>query len=233
MQFVCADTFDFSRLQAFVEPWESSCVTLCSFIRKKKENLYVLCDKLDSETTLHGILYLDKTLLYCIPNPEALPDLLPSLTVFLKDKTVSCLNGEAAAGEIILQALKCMNRIPYQTNHYNTMTLETQPLPPPEELSCDDEIKRCTSIADDTETLLPLQKMYMAKEVAPQGKQVTDLEAGAQLKSILKDQLCLRFMQTAKLFQKRELCTMKTFYLARKIPQRLKLNQFLLFQEAD
>ena len=30
----------------------------------------------------------------------------------------------------------------------------------------------------------------MAKEVAPQGKQVTDLEAEAQLKSILKDQLC-------------------------------------------
>ena len=32
--------------------------------------------------------------------------------------------------------------------------------------------------------------MYMAKEVAPAGKQVTDLEASAQLKSILKDQLC-------------------------------------------
>ena len=30
----------------------------------------------------------------------------------------------------------------------------------------------------------------MAKEVAPSGKLVTDLEAAAQLKSILKDQLC-------------------------------------------
>ena len=202
MQFVCADTFDFSRLQAFVEPWESSCVTLCSFIRKKKENLYVLCDKLDSGTTLHGILYLDKTLLYCIPNPEALPDLLPSLTVFLKDKTVSCLNGEAAAGEIILEALKCMNREPYQTNHYNIMTIDTQPMPPPEELSCDDEIKRCADPVNETELLLPLQKMYMAKEVAPQGKQITDLEASAQLKSILKDQLCFALYSDGEIVSK-------------------------------
>ena len=137
-----------------------------------------------------GILYLDKTLLYCIPDADKLEGIPQALADFLKDKQVSCLNGEETAGNIILEALQTLNRTPYQTNHYNTMTLETQPLPPPEELSCDDEIKRCTSIADDTETLLPLQKMYMAKEVAPQGKQVTDLEAGAQLKSILKDQLC-------------------------------------------
>ena len=102
---------DFSQLQDFLIPWESSCVTLCSFVRKKKENIYFLeATPFPSVTAIAGVLYLDKTLLYCIPNPETLPDLLPSLTVFLKDKTVSCLNGEAAAGEIILEALKCMNR---------------------------------------------------------------------------------------------------------------------------
>ncbi len=194
---------DFSQLQDFLIPWESSCVTLCSFVRKKKENIYFLeATPFPSVTAIAGVLYLDKTLLYCIPNPETLPDLLPSLTVFLKDKTVSCLNGEAAAGEIILEALKCMNREPYQINHYNIMTIDTQPMPPPEELSCDDEIKRCVDPVNETELLLPLQKMYMAKEVAPQGKQITDLEASAQLKSILKDQLCFALYSDGEIVSK-------------------------------
>ncbi|MBO4534115.1 MAG: GNAT family N-acetyltransferase, partial [Treponema sp.] len=139
---------------------------------------------------IKGILYLDKTLLYCIPDADKLDGLEQTLTDFLKDKQVSCLNGESTAGIILLDALDKLGRKPYQTNHYNTMTLQASPLPPPEALSCDDEIKRCASPELDTELLLQLQKMYMAKEVAPAGKQVTDLEATAQLKSILKDQLC-------------------------------------------
>ena len=188
---------DFPQLQEFLIPWESTCVTLCSNVRKKKEKIYIVEGPL-----IKGILYLDKTLLYCIPDAANLPDLLSALTVFLKDKTVSCLNGETTAGSIILKAMQCMKRIPYQTNHYNIMTLETQPMPPPEQLSCDDEIKRCTDPVNDTELLLPLQKMYMAKEVAPQGKQVTDLEAGAQLKSILKDQLCFALYSDGEIVAK-------------------------------
>ena len=202
---------DFPQLQEFLIPWESTCVTLCSNVRKKKEKIYIVEIGPSTPSTgsgtvgtaqIQGILYLDKTLLYCIPHATELPDLLPALTVFLKDKTVSCLNGESTAGNIILQALQCMNRAPYQTNHYNIMTLETQPMPPPEDLSCDDEIKRCTDPDNDTELLLPLQKMYMAKEVAPQGKQVTDLEAGAQLKSILKDQLCFALYSDGEIVSK-------------------------------
>ena len=197
MNILSAQDFDFSLLQAFVEPWESSCVTLCAKLRKKKlEKIYVITDggpgvpEALEGPQIKGILYLDKTLLYCIPDADKIEGLTQALTDFLKDKQVSCLNGEANAGAIILEALKKLNHTPYQVNHYNTMVLEVQPLPPPEKLSCDDEIKRCTSPDTDTELLLPLQKMYMAKEVAPQGKQVTDLEAGAQLKSILKNQLC-------------------------------------------
>ena len=186
MNIVSAQDFDFSLLKAFLEPHESTCVTLCSYVRKKKlEKVYVITD-----SQIKGIIYSDKTLLYCIPEADKLEDLVPTLTVFLKDKQVSCMNGEALAGEVILQALQKLDHVPYQTNHYNVMTLEGNPLSPPEALSCDDEIKRCTDPQNDTELLLPLQKMYMAKEVAPAGKQVTDLEAGAQLKSILKDQLC-------------------------------------------
>ena len=178
----------YAPIQAFLEPYESTCVTLCSFVRKKKEKLFVL----EHASEIKGVLYLDKTLLYCIPQASTLQheSLHQALADFLKDKNVSCLNGEADSGNIILKALDELGLKPYQTNHYNIMTLETQALPPPEELSCDDEIKRCTDPETDTELLLPLQKLYMAKEVAPIGKQVTDLEATAQLKSILKDQLC-------------------------------------------
>ena len=197
MNIVNAQDFDFSLLKAFLEPWESSCVTLCSFVRKKKDKLYAI-----TTTDIVGVLYLDKTLLYCIPEADKLAELPQVLEEFLKDKQVSCLNGEALAGEVILSALHRLNHIPYQTNHYNIMTLDSAPMSPPEELSCDDEIKRCTNPDADTELLLPLQKMYMAKEVAPAGKQVTDLEASAQLKSILKDQLCFALYSDGEIVSK-------------------------------
>lgn len=186
---------DFSLIQDFLLPYESSCVTLCSNVRRKKEGVYVIRDpstpSTGSGTTIFGVLFVNKTLLYCIPKADTYGSRLQeALTNFLKDKTISCLNGEATAGEVILQALQNLGLTPYQTNHYNTMTLDNSPLPPPEALSCDDEIKRFTSSDTDAELLLPLQKMYMAKEVAPAGKQVSDLEAKARLKSILKDQLC-------------------------------------------
>lgn len=190
MNIVSAQDFDFSLLKAFLEPYESTCVTLCSHVRKKKEKLFVIVGAGTSAADILGIFYLDKTLLYCIPDADKIDGLVPTLTDFFKDKQFSCMNGEALAGNIILQALQKLDRVPYQTNHYNIMTLDSAPISPPEGLSCDDEIKRCTDPVNDTELLLPLQKMYMAKEVAPAGKQVTDLEAGAQLKSILKDQLC-------------------------------------------
>ena len=200
MDIVSAQDFDFSLLKAFVEPWEDSCVTLCSFVRKKKEGLYLLTGS--GTTDIKGLLYLNKSCFYCIPQADKIEGLVQKLAAFLQDKKVSCLNGEALAGSIILRALQESGHRPYQTNHYNIMTLESPPLPPPEELSCDNEIKRSSDPVNDTELLLPLQKMYMAKEVAPQGKQVTDLEAGAQLKSILKDQLCFAFYTDGEVVSK-------------------------------
>ncbi len=184
----------YEQIKAFLMPWEHSCVTLCSNVRKKKEGIYVIKDPSTGSgtgDTILGVLFVNKTLLYCIPKADSYEkQLLDLLTDFLKDKAISCINGETRAGDLILQALKNLDHSPYQTNHYNIMILESQPLPPPESLSCDDEIKRCSSPQNDIENLLGLQKMYMSKEVAPAGKQVSDLEASAQLKSILKDQLC-------------------------------------------
>ena len=185
MTILPAADSDFSLIQDFLLPYESSCVTLCSNVRRKKKGVYVI-----KETALSGVIFLNKTLLYCIPDADNLKDLPACLTAFLKDKKVSVLNGEPVAAKIILNALKELGQTPYQTNNYSLMKLDTIPLAPPEKLSCDDQIKRCTNPDADLELLLPLQKMYIAKEVAPAGKQVTDLEATASLKSILKEQLC-------------------------------------------
>ena len=220
MNIINAAAFDSSLLKTFLEPWEYSCVTLCSHVRKKKfEKLYVIAEggpstpSTSSGTTgtadvaaegpgILGILYLDKTLLYCIPHPDKIAGLTESLAEFLKDKTISCLSGEPDAGSYILKALSTNGKTPYQINNYNLMTLDTTPFPPPEKLSCDDEIKRCSSPENDTELLLGLQKMYMAKEVAPAGKQISDLEAAAQLKTILKDQLCFALWSDGEIVAK-------------------------------
>ena len=211
MTILQAADSDFSLIQDFLLPYESSCVTLCSNVRRKKDGVYVIrgpstgsgTADAGSETTILGVLFVNKLLLYCIPKANTYGSLLQeALTNFLKDKTISCLNGEASAGEVILQALQNLGLTPYQINHYNTMTLDAAPLPPPEKLSCDDEIIRCTAPETDAELLLPLQKMYMAKEVAPAGKQVSDLEAGAQLKSILKDQLCFALQSDGEIVAK-------------------------------
>ena len=199
MNIVTAENYDSSLLQAFLETWEYTCVTLCSYVRKKKlEKVYVITDG----PQIKGILYLDKTLLYSIPQADNIDGLTDALVAFLKDKTISCLNGEPSAGSFILKALQTNGKAPYQTNNYNLMTLDTTPFPPPEKLSCDDEIKHCSSPENDTELLLGLQKMYMSKEVAPAGKQISDLEATAQLKTILKDQLCFALWSDGEIVAK-------------------------------
>ena len=203
MKIVEAVEGDIPKLKEFLLPWESSCVTLCSHIRKKKGHIFIVSNQ--NPDDIFGVFYFDKTLLYCFPFLEKdnsadkaaaataaglIKEFQSVMMDFLDGKKLCCLNGSAKAGQIIIQALEQNGNAPYQTNNYNTMELLQTPLPPPEKLSCDDEIKRCTDPDAELEYLLPLQKMYMAKEVAPAGKQVTDLEASAQLKSILKDQLC-------------------------------------------
>ncbi len=202
----------YEQIQNFLMPWEPFCVTLCSNVRKKKDGVYVITSDPSTgsgtagtgsgTTQIVGVLFLDKTMFYCIPDPDKIPGLEQELAFFLKDKKVCCLNGEPAAGEYILSALRQNGQTPYQTNYYNLMTLTSSPLPPPEKLSCDDEIQRFSSPETDTELLLQLQKMYMAKEVAPAGKQVTDLEATAQLKTILKDQLCFALLTDGEIVSK-------------------------------
>lgn len=80
------------------------------------------------------------------------------------------------------------------------MILNEQPLEPPENLSCDDEIRRCYD--SDFDELFDLQKKYISKEVAPAGKQVSDLECSISLKQILKNQLCFALYSDDKVVSK-------------------------------
>lgn len=190
---------DFPKIQEFIQPWENSCVSLCSNIRRKKQHLYIIKDNVSQ---IYGVFSFDKTLLHCIPEHNNSKELENLLSQFLQDKKISCISGEQQSTQIILNALKQNGIMPYHTNHYNLMILKDNPLPPPEELGCDDEIRRCTINDTETQSLLSLQKMYMAKEVAPPGRQVTDLEATAQLKSILKDQLCFTLQSDGEIVAK-------------------------------
>ncbi len=195
-------------IEEFIAPHEYKCVTLASHIRKKDEHIFIISknDSVQTAEDIAGVIYFEKTLLHCIPGIEPL---LPTVTlnvslamtelaqallqffeaqkVFTENK-IKVINGESIGTDFILSILQTKSLEPQQTNHYKLMTLDEYLLPPPEPLSCDDEIRRCND--NDFDSLFELQKKYIVKEVAPANKQVSDLECSASLKQILKNQLC-------------------------------------------
>ncbi len=195
-------------IEEFIAPHEYKCVTLASHIRKKDEHIFIISknDSVQTAEDIAGVIYFEKTLLHCIPGIEPL---LPTVTlnvslamtelaqallqffeaqkVFTENK-IKVINGESIGTDFILSILQTKSLEPQQINHYKLMTLDEYLLPPPEPLSCDDEIRRCND--NDFDSLFELQKKYIVKEVAPANKQVSDLECSASLKQILKNQLC-------------------------------------------
>ena len=208
MKFIAASGRTFPMIEEFITPHEYKCVTLASHIRKKDEHIFIISksDSVQTAQDIAGVIYFDKTLLHCIPDittlsPTVSLDVNQTITelsqaflqffetqkVFSENK-IKVLNGESIGTDFILSILKSKSLEPQQTNHYKLMTLDDYLLPPPEPLSCDDEIRRCND--NDFDSLFELQKKYIVKEVAPANKQVSDLECSASLKQILKNQLC-------------------------------------------
>ena len=195
-------------IEEFIAPHEYKCVTLASHIRKKDEHIFIISknDSVQTAEDIAGVIYFEKTLLHCIPNIEPLlptvtlnvspvmTELAQALLLFFEaqkvftEKKIKVINGESIGTDFILSILQTKSLEPQQTNHYKLMTLDEYLLPPPEPLSCDDEIRRCND--NDFDSLFELQKKYIVKEVAPANKQVSDLECSASLKQILKNQLC-------------------------------------------
>lgn len=203
MFIVPASDLTFSLIETFISPYEFKCVTLVSHIRKKDQNIFIAAknELIHSTDDIAGIFYFDKTLLHCFPQFSSWKDDFEQNFInFYKEKiqkdsskTIKCINGESSVNELLLTYFKNQNlgeyqTEPYQTNHYKLMILGDELIEPPEKLSCDDEIRRCYD--SDFDDLFDLQKKYISKEVAPVGKQVTDLECSISLKQILKNQLC-------------------------------------------
>lgn len=195
MKIISAQKKDMALLQEFLEPYEGKCVQLMSYVRKESEHLFILCDdsfpedRTGSVNQIKGVLFVDKSVHHCLPFFKENNDLYRQpLKIIFKDRQIKCINGERSVTDFLLSILSTEEGIQAnQCNYYTLMTLEDEPIAPPEELSLDDELKRCSEY--DFEAIFDLQKKYIIKEVAPVSRQVTDLECTAGLHQILKNQL--------------------------------------------
>ena len=186
---------DFAR--DFIEPFEYRCCLLAQNIRQSSENLYAVVKEeiITGAKDLIGIFNVDKNFLHCFPSffdkniekPDT-EELKQLFVEFFRDKDIKCLTGEHRTSDFFLKILESLNYIPKKINLYKTMLLNDEMNPPPEDLSFDGEIKRCT--IDNLEELVDLQKNYLEKEVAVPGQIISKLEAVVSLKQILKNQLC-------------------------------------------
>lgn len=196
IQILPAKKEHFPILQDFLNPHEHFCTQLAFFVRKESEHIFVISSQNDIRSTddLLGVFYCDKSLFHFIPSKEPLDnsDFQQSFLDFQKNNPIKCIIGENEISDFLCSILAIASLKPATTFVYDLMTLSEEPLPPGEPLSCDDYIKRCTE--DDLDDLLDIQKKYIIKEVAPNGKQVSDLEASVSLRQILKNQLCLALL---------------------------------------
>ena len=203
MEILQAQEQQLQLIQQFISPYEYSCVQLASYVRRQSKHIYIISlttvpQKIDD---IIGVFSLDRTLVHCIPDftQQLQLQLTPLLLDFFKDKCVKCIDGEKSVTEFFINLLQA-NYTVEQINDYRLLILNDEPLPPPQPLSLDDEIKRC--MEEDFDLLFELQKMYISKEVAPQNRQVSDLEVSIGLRQILKNQLCFALFSDGELVAK-------------------------------
>lgn len=189
---------DFLVAHQFIAPYEETCVSLASLIRRKSDNLVFISTSESSvvesvEASILGILNLDSTLYHCIPDINQIDkiSLLEDLPYLLK-KPVRCISGEANSTDYLIKFFPNPKQLyPYKMMRWTT--------PPNKVISTDstttttlsggEEIIRCTE--HDMDFLHPLQKDYMKEEVAVPGRTITDAEVDITLRQILKNQICL------------------------------------------
>lgn len=187
MQIFPATQNDLPQLKAFLLPHEHKCVQLASYVRKNRENVFFIKD--DDE--ICGVFYAKGTFLHCIPRysdrAHAFNQILGS---FLRTHPIKCVNGERT----VTQNIKLLVGSPAaQINSYKLFTLAPgkKIAEPPQPLAPYDQIFRLANPEHDCETLFELQKKYIKEEVAPAGKNPSNLEINVILKQILKNQICL------------------------------------------
>lgn len=179
-------------LQKFIAPQEQFCVLLAEKIRKNSQNLHFLSEEENPQNAeqIKGVFFFDGTLLFCFSDDIQTQNCKQQIKVFLYDKDIRCLIGKkewAVFIESILQELGKSANSNYCTT-YNLMTLKEEDLNfPPEKLSFEDEIRRCS--IDDFDLLYDLQKMYVSEERIAPKTEITENYLKADLLKILKHQL--------------------------------------------
>ena len=191
---------DFLAAQQFIAPYEETCVSLASLIRRKTDKLVFISASESSvlstsstTSNILGILNLDSTLYHCIPDINKIEkiSLLEDLPYLLK-KPVRCISGEANSTDYLIKFFPN----PKQLYPYKMMKWTISPnkvistdSTAVTTLSGGEEIIRCTE--HDMDFLHSLQKDYMKDEVAVPGRTLTDAEVDITLRQILKNQICL------------------------------------------
>ena len=189
---------DFLVAQQFIAPYEETCVSLASLIRRKSDKLVFISTSESSvvesaEASILGILNLDSTLYHCIPDINQIDkiSLLEDLPYLLK-KPVRCISGEANSTDYLIKFFPNPKQLyPYKMMRWTSpqnkivSTDSTTAIT----LSGGEEIIRCTE--HDMDFLHPLQKDYMKEEVAVPDRTITDTEVDLTLRQILKNQICL------------------------------------------
>jgi len=123
MRFIPVDEKKKAETLAFLAKYERTCVSLIEHVRCGESDIFSI--EGDARETL-GVISVKSRMLLCVPNARSLQNdkaFCSSLKVFLSDKKISCVNGEADASHFIMKILAELGRMPLHVNEYALMTL--------------------------------------------------------------------------------------------------------------
>ena len=217
MRFIPVDEKKKADTLAFLAKHERTCVSLVEHIRLGGGDSFTI--ESGARETL-GVISVKSRMLLCIPNARSLQNdkvFCSSLKVFLSDKKISCVNGEAEASHFIMKILAELGRTPLHINEYALMTLSEAALKnlktkegryasvsegqqtliarhtaraAGEKAYCEQfKIVRCG--IKDADALMPLQLAYEAEEVLPPCRTQNPAVTRKNLERILKTEYVL------------------------------------------
>ncbi|UTD01861.1 GNAT family N-acetyltransferase [Treponema socranskii subsp. buccale] len=217
MRFIPVDEKKKAETLAFLTKYERTCVSLIEHVRRGESDIFSI--EGDARETL-GVISVKSRMLLCVPNARSLQNdkaFCSSLKVFLSDKKISCVNGEAEASHLIMKIFAELGRTPLHINEYALMTLSEAALKnlktkegryasvsegqqtliarhtaraAGEKAYCEQfKIVRCG--IKDADALMPLQLAYEAEEVLPPCRTQNPAVTRKNLERILKTEYVL------------------------------------------
>ena len=217
MRFIPVDEKKKAETLAFLAKYERTCVSLIEHVRRDESDIFSI--EGDARETL-GVISVKSRMLLCVPNARSLQNdkaFCSSLKVFLSDKKISCVNGEAEASHLIMKIFAELGRAPLHINEYALMTLSEAALKnlktkegryasvsegqqtliarhtaraAGEKAYCEQfKIVRCG--IKDADALMPLQLAYEAEEVLPPCRTQNPAVTRKNLERILKTEYVL------------------------------------------